>query len=67
MKIKVNNLPLIAAQAGLSLTQLSQKAHVSRQTLHNISNGIPCGPLVAVKISQALGVPVEDLILREEA
>ncbi|MGN0707337.1 MAG: helix-turn-helix domain-containing protein [Faecalibacterium sp.] len=65
MKIKGNQLELIAAQKGMTIVQLAEKAGLCRQNLSIIKNRGTCRPITAVRIANALGVDVNEIIEQE--
>lgn len=67
MKLDRTKLDIAVANAGvLSYRQLAQRVGCSAQNLSVILNRGSCKPATANKIAQALGVPVESIVRREE-
>lgn len=64
MKLK-GNLELLAAQKGMRLGQLADKAGLCRQNLSTIKTRGTCSALTACKIAAALGVDVTEIIEQE--
>lgn len=58
-KIKVS---VLMAKQELNQTSLANKAHMSRNNLSIIMNGKSCRIETALKIAEALGVDVTDII-----
>lgn len=46
---------------GITISELASMAGISRQTASSVINGKSCSPDSALKISEALGVPLEKL------
>lgn len=66
MEISKNKIQLAMAKAGLSSSKLAEISHVSRQTISYIFHGKDCRPETAGKLASALGVPVEEILEKEE-
>ena len=62
MRINKIKLCIALAKRDWTMEQLSKECKVSRQTISNIKNGKSCPFLTAVKIAEALGVEVTDLL-----
>ena len=65
MDVNTDKIRLAAAQQGKKLGELAIIAGVSRQTLSTTMSRKSCRAETAVRIAKALGVPVEDIIIRE--
>lgn len=61
MKLK-GNLEIMAARKGLKLCQLAEKAGLRRQNLSTIKRRGTCNAMTAIKIADALGVDVTEII-----
>lgn len=61
MKLKCN-IEVLAASKGMNLSQLAEKADVSRQTLSTIKNRCTCKALTAYKLAAALDVDVTEIL-----
>lgn len=61
MKLR-GNLEIMAACKGMNMSQLADKANLSRQSLSTIKNRGTCSALTAVKIATALDMPPESLL-----
>lgn len=61
MKLK-ENLEIMAARRGLRVGQLADKAGLNRQNLSIIKRRGTCTALTAIKIADALGVDVTEII-----
>ncbi len=64
MQLDKVKIVMIAKQKGLKQLELSQMASLSRGTLSAVYNGKSCSKDTASKIANALGVQVEDLVVR---
>lgn len=65
MKIDVNKFNSILINNLISLDDLSKKANISTKTLTNIRNGKNIRLETAMKITKALGINAEDILLDE--
>ena len=61
MKLK-GNLEILAARNGLNLSQLAEKTGMCRQNMSTIKQRGTCSALTAIKIADALGVDVTEII-----
>lgn len=61
MKLK-GNLEILAARNGLNLGQLAEKAGLCRQNLSTIKRRGTCTAMTAIKIADALGVDVTEIV-----
>lgn len=61
MKLK-GNLEILAARNGLNLGQLAEKAGLYRQNLSTIKRRGTCTAMTAIKIADALGVDVTEIV-----
>ncbi|MCI7301550.1 MAG: helix-turn-helix transcriptional regulator [Clostridiales Family XIII bacterium] len=66
MRINTDMMELKAAERGLSLTELSQEAGISRATISNINRNKSCTGQIFLKIAKALEVEPKELFLKEE-
>ena len=66
MEISKNKIQLAMAKAGFSSSKLAETAQVSRQTVSYILHGKDCSPKIAGKLASALGIPVEEILEKEE-
>lgn len=64
MNISGRYLSIEMAIKGFTLVQLAEKSGVSRATLSAVKNGKSCSYDTAVKIAKALGVDVNEIIMR---
>lgn len=64
--MRINRIKLAAELVRQDMTQiqLAEKAGVSRMTISGIKNGRSCSDKSGIKIADALGVPIEDLLER---
>ena len=64
MKVKINPIKLAVqiVKAGLNVEQLSEKSGLGHSTLCKIRKGGKCKLETAVKIANALGVEVTELL-----
>ena len=63
----VNHVRTLRTAAGLRQEDLARRVHVSRQTIISVENGRYSPSLeLAWKLSQALGVTIEELFVFEE-
>ena len=62
--MRINRLEFIKVLIMRDMTQkqLAEKAGVSRATVNGIKNGRSCSDKSALKIANALGVPIESLL-----
>lgn len=62
--MRINRIEFVKELVGQDMTQkqLAEKAGVSRATVNGIKNGRSCSDSSAIKIANALGVPVESLL-----
>lgn len=65
MRLK-GNIELLAAQNGMKIGQLADKAGLCRQNLSTINRRGTCTALTACKIAAALGVDVSEIIKEED-
>ena len=65
MRINTDKIRLIAAQQGLNLGKLAEKAGVSRQTLSTTMTRGTCRTETVVKIYDALGLDPGELLHKE--
>lgn len=61
MKLK-ENLEIMAARRGLRLGQLADKAGLNRQNMSIVKKRGTCTAMTAIKIADALGVDVTEII-----
>lgn len=61
MKLK-ENLEIMAARRGLRLGQLADKAGLNRQNMSIVKKRGTCIAMTAIKIADALGVDVTEII-----
>lgn len=66
--MRVDRIKLVTELLQRDMTQkrLAEKAGVSRCTVTAICNGKTCAASTAVKLAAALGVDVEEIIVKEE-
>ena len=62
MRINQIKLGVLLAKRNWTYQKLAKESKVCRQTLSYIKNGKSCSFLTAVKIAEALGVEVTDLL-----
>ena len=62
MRINRIKLALLMLEKEMTTTKLSEECGVSRQTLCYIRNGKSCADVTGLKIANALGVEVTDLL-----
>ena len=62
--MRINQLKLITEMARQDMTQkqLAEKAGISRATVNAVKCGRSCSDISAIKMSDALGVQIEDLL-----
>ena len=65
MRINVDKMELIAAQQGLNCSGLAAKAQISRQTISTIRMRKTCSGGVMVRLADALGVDVTEILVQE--
>lgn len=65
MKLK-ENLEIMAARRGLRLGQLADKAGLNRQNMSIVKKRGTCTAMTAIKIADALGVDVTEIIEEED-
>lgn len=65
MKLK-ENLEIMAARRGLRLGQLANKAGLNRQNMSIVKKRGTCTAMTAIKIADALGVDVTEIIEEED-
>ena len=65
MKLK-ENLEIMAARRGLRLGQLADKAGLNRQNMSIVKKRGTCTAMTAIKIADALGVDVTEIIKEED-
>lgn len=57
-----NRVRAIRERRGMSVSELSRRVQVARQTIYNIEDGDPSSKIgVMRRIAEALDVPLEDL------
>ena len=62
----INKLKVARAEKDLSQEQLAQRVNVTRQTISSIEKRQYCpSTILALKLAQSLGKPVEDLFWLE--
>ena len=66
MNICANVVEIHQAKQRLNDSQLAMKADISRQTLCIVKKCGRCKPATAGKIADALGVPVESILKKED-
>lgn len=64
MQINALKLQILMGEQDLSIKLLAEKSKVSRQTISCIKSGKSCSPPVAYKLAKALGVRVEELLIK---
>lgn len=64
MSVRIDRIKFIAemAKQEIGVVELAEKADVSRSTITSIRSGKSCKNDIAIRISTALGVPVEALL-----
>lgn len=62
MRIDYKRLRHIMIDRDVGQKQLSEQSGVSRTAINNVANGRSCTSTTAMKIAEALNVPLEDLI-----
>lgn len=62
MKINQIKLGVMLAKKNINYMGLARKAKISKATISSIKNGKSCSFLTAVKIAEALGVEVTDIL-----
>lgn len=62
--MRINQLKLITEMARQDMTQkqLAEKAGISRATVNAVKCGRSCSDISSIKIADALGVQIEDLL-----
>ena len=65
MNINSLRIKLLTAKSGFTLSLLAEKAGISRQTLSTSLTRNTCRADTALKIAQALEIPLEQLIEKE--
>ncbi len=65
LQINTQEMKIRMARFGLSQRGLAEKSGVSRQTLSNLVNGKRVSPIVAGKISAALGCDVTEIVTQK--
>lgn len=62
--MRINRLRLVTEMVRQDLTQkqLAEKAGISRATVNAVRCGRSCSDISAIKIADALGVRIEDLL-----
>lgn len=66
MQILVSKIYTLLAQKGMTMSELSGQAGVSRQSLSAIMWRKTCQPKTAAKLATGLGINVEEIIAQEE-
>lgn len=66
MKLNINTFKIALANNKLTLEQLALKSEVSRYTLTRANKGLSISPIIIGKISDALGVSVNELVKDEQ-
>lgn len=66
MKIDIKKLNLILINKGIKSEDFRKKANISSQTLSNIRKGKSISLDTAIKITRALNINAEDILLLEE-
>lgn len=66
MRINAEIMELKAAERGMSLTELSHEAGISRATISRINRDQKCTGQIFLKIAKALEVEPKELFLKEE-
>lgn len=66
--MRIDCIKLVTELTRQHLTQidLATKAGVSRTTISSIKNGKSCSDAIGIKISKALGIPLEELVEKRE-
>lgn len=62
MRLDRKKLACAMIDANMNTKQMAERAGVSRATACSIKNGKSCNYDTAVKLAEALGIPVEKLI-----
>lgn len=62
--MRINRIKLMTemARQGVTQLQLSKAAGLSRATVSGVQNGRSCSSVTAIKIADALKVPIESLL-----
>lgn len=66
LSINVNEVKIRMARLGLTQRRLAEKSGISRPTLSYMMNGKRVSPIVAGKLSTALGCDVMEICIQEE-
>lgn len=62
MNINVLKVQILMGKSEMTINQLAEKCHVSRQTISNMTVRRSCSPITACKIATALGVDMEEIV-----
>lgn len=69
MKVRIDRIKLITEMVRQDITQiqLADATGLCRATISGVQNGKSCSPKTAVKIADALQVPLETLLYQERS
>lgn len=66
MKISRNKIEILQVKQQMTATALSKRCGISRQNISTIKTRGTCSVTSAAKIAVGLGVPVEEILEKEE-
>lgn len=65
MKLDINKISIILVNKSMTFEDFKKKANISIKTLSNIRNGKDMSLETAIKVTKALEVKAEDILLEE--